>query len=231
MTPFEGFSKKTVEFFDKLKKNNNKKWFDKHKGDYDSYVLEPSRAFVTEMGERLKDISPDIFAVPKVNKSLFRIHRDIRFSPDKSPYKTHMGIFFWEGSRPRMDCSGFYCHLEPPLLMVGVGDYIIPRNLLDRYRRAVVDPEYGEELSDIVKKISKLKDCTLGGKHYKRIPAGYDPSHPNAELLLHNGLHAGFKTNIQDDFYSSRFIDYCWEKFKLLAPLHKWLVEIKIGEY
>ena len=231
MEPFSGFSKKTVVFFNKLKKNNNKDWFESNKSDYESYVLEPSKAFVTTMGERLKDISSNIVAVPKVNKSLFRLHRDTRFSPDKSPYKTYMGIFFWEGSRPRMECSGFYFHLEPPMLLVGVGAYMIPRNLLDRFRRSVIDPEYGEELSGIIKKIVKVKGCVVGGKHYKRLPAGYDPSHPNAELLLYNGLHAYFENSIPDDFYSSTFVDYCLKKFKHLAPLHKWLVKRGIGEY
>lgn len=231
MTSFKGFSRKMVDFFTSLEKNNNKEWFESHRKDYETFVMEPSKAFVEAMGERLKVFSSDIIAVPKVNKSLFRIHRDTRFSPDKSPYKTYLGIFFWEGVRPRMDCSGFYFHLEPPILLLGVGIYIIPRHLLDRYRRSVVDPEYGEELSGIINEISKIKGCVLGTKHYKRVPTGYDPSHLNAELLLHNGLHAYFETDIPEEFYSGRIIDYCWERFKLLAPLHKWLVKIKIGEY
>jgi len=230
VSEFKGFSKNTVEFFNELKGNNNKKWFESHRKDYEAFVMQPAKAFVVAMGERLKAVSSNILAVPKVNKALFRINRDIRFSLDDRPYKTNLGIFFWEGSRPRMECSGFYFHLEPPKLLLGAGIYMIQKRLMDRYRRMVVDPEYGEELYDIIKKISRLKDCDLGGKYYKRIPYGNDASHPNAKLLLHNGLYAGCETDIPDELYSKRLIDYCWKKFRALAPLHKWLVSVKIGK-
>ena len=223
---FKGFSRETIDFFSDLSRNNNKEWFDRNKKNYETFVIEPARAFVTAMGERLEAVSPHIIANPKVNRSLFRIYRDIRFSPDKSPYKTHLGIFFWEGNRPRMECSGFYFHLEPRQLILGVGIYMFPRQLLDRYRRSVVDPEYGRELLDILTKISGIKDLKLGGEHYKRIPAGYDPSHPNAKLLLYNGLYGGYETHIPEELYSRSLIDYCWDKFIPLVPLHKWLVSM-----
>jgi uncharacterized protein (TIGR02453 family) len=223
---FQGFSEETIEFFHNLRKNNNKGWFGSHKNDYETFAMKPARAFITAMGSRLKTLSPDINAVPKVNKSLFKIHRDIRFSPDKSPYKTHLGIFFWEGNRPRMECSGFYFHLEPSKLMMGVGLYMFPRQLLDHYRRSVIHPEYGKELSTLLKKILQIKGFNLGGEHYKRVPAGYDPSHPNARLLLHNGLYVGQETGLPDELYSSGLLDYCWKKYRPLAPLHWWLVSM-----
>lgn len=228
---FQGFSKKTVQYFNNLKKNNNREWFHSHRKDYDTNVMEPSSAFVFAMGTRLKALSPNIMVIPKVNRSLFRISRDTRFSADKSPYKTNMGIFFWEGSRPRMECSGFYFHLEPPKLMLGVGIYMFPKQAFGRYRKAVVAPESGEELSAIIKKISKLEGYELGGKHYKRVPSGFDSSHSNAELLLYNGLYAGITTDIPDELYSTRIIDYCWKRFKPLVPLHQWLLSIRIGHF
>jgi len=221
---FQGFSKKTVKFFNDLKKNNTKKWFQDHKQDYETHVMQPARAFVMAMGDKLRTHVPDIVAVPKINKSLFRINRDTRFSPDKSPYKTNMGIFFWEGNRPRMECSGFYFHMEQSILMMGVGIYMFPKYLFDTYRNSVVHDKFGEELTDIVAKIEKKKGYQIGGKHYKRLPAGFDPSHPNAELLLFNGFHAGFETSIPEEFYSKKLVDYCWKKFQPLFPLHSWLV-------
>ena len=223
---FQGFSKETIEFFYNLRKNNNKDWFGRHKKEFEAYVMEPSRAFIVALGKRLRSLSPDIIAVPRVNKSLFKIHRDIRFSPDKSPFKTHLGIFFWEGNRPRMECSGFYFHLEPPKLILAVGLYVFPRQLLDHYRRWIVHPEYGKELSSLLKKILQIKGLELGGQHYKRVPAGYDPSHPNAKLLLHNGLYLGQETELPDELYSSRLLEYCWKKYRPLAPLHRWLVSM-----
>lgn len=223
---FQGFSKETVSFFNQLRRNNNKEWFERHRDIYEAHVLEPAKAFVLAMGKRLRAISPNIIAVPKVNKSLFRINRDTRFSLDPSPYKTNLGILFWEGSRSRMKCSGFYFQIEPPKLILGVGVYMFPDRLLDRFRRAVVHPKSGKELSQIVKKISKMGEFELGGKHYKRVPAGFDRSHPNAELLLHNGLHAGRETDIPKELFTPGLVDYCFEKYKPLVPLHKWLVAV-----
>ncbi len=226
---FDGFFKDTVSFFNRLKKHNEKEWFQSHREDYESFVLMPARSFVVEMGERLKQISPDIKAVPKINKSLFRINRDTRFSADKSPYKTHMGIFFWEGVRPRMECSGFYIHLEPPNLMIGVGIYMFPKQELFRFRKAVIDPNSGEKLSQVLTSISRLEGYEIGGTHYKRVPSGFERSHPNSKLLLHNGLYAGRTIPVPDEFFSAELIDFCWQNFKALAPLHLWLVENKIG--
>jgi uncharacterized protein (TIGR02453 family) len=221
---FSGFSKDTVRFFTELRRNNNRDWFEAHRAAYETEVMEPAKAFVTAMGARLRSICPRILAVPKVNKSIFRLNRDARFSLDPSPYKTNLGLYFWEGGQSRMEASGFYFHLEPPNLLLGVGIYIVPSQLLARYRRAVADPKKGKKLGRIVALISRLKGSTLGGKHYKRVPAGFDHSHPNAELLKHTGLYAGFETRIPPDFFSARLLDYCYQRFKAAAPLHRWLV-------
>ena len=169
---FPGFPKRTVTFLRELAAHNDRDWFAAHKAEYEAAVMEPSRAFVLAMGERLRRLAPGIRSDPRANGSLFRIYRDTRFSPDKSPYKTNLGIFFWEGGGPRMDCPGYYFHLEPPNLMLGGGLYIFSRPLLERYRRAVADPEYGPELAAMVKKISARPGYTLGGEHYKRVPRG-----------------------------------------------------------
>jgi uncharacterized protein (TIGR02453 family) len=110
MSKFRGYPRELITFFDQLKRNNTKEWFTEHKKDYEAYVKQPSEGFVLAMGAKLKAISPGIHAIPKVNQSLFRLNRDTRFSKDKTPYKTNLGIWFWEGGRKRMECSGFYFH-------------------------------------------------------------------------------------------------------------------------
>ena len=223
VSKFRGFSKETVAFFRGLKRNNSRDWFESHREIYQIHVLEPAKAFVVAMGLRLKEISPDIVAAPKVNKSIFRLNRDTRFSLDKSPYKPNLGIYFWEGPRSRMESPGFYVHLEPPTFVLGAGYYMFPDWLMERYRRAAVHPKYGKELAAILKKIAETTDFEIGGKHYKRVPTGYDPSHPNAPLLLHNGLHAGLESTLPDELFTPGLVDFCFEKFKPLAPLHRWL--------
>jgi uncharacterized protein (TIGR02453 family) len=223
---FSGFSSETVDFFIKLKKNNTREWFEAHRESYETYVLAPSRAFVSAMGNRLRTLCPKIISVPRVDKSIFRLHRDTRFSLDKSPYKTNLGIYFWEGGKSRMDGPGFYVHLEPPKFLLGAGFFMFPDRLLDYYRRAVVHPRWGGELRRIIDEISKTSDLKLGGKKYKRLPAGFDPAHRNAELLLHNGLHVSYETTIPQEFVTPGLVDYCLEKFKPAIPLHKWLVAL-----
>lgn len=223
IAPFRGFSRDTVRFFNGLKRNNSRDWFEKNRAIYEDHVLAPAKAFVAEMGARLKTIAPRIMAVPQVNKSIFRLNRDTRFSTDPSPYKTNLGVYFWEGGGPRMEAPGFYFHLEPPTIILGAGFYMFPDSVLDRFRKAAVDPKRGAELSRILKAILADPRFELGGRHYKRVPAGFDPAHPNADLLKHRGLHVGFEAKVPEELFSARLIDYGFAKYAAMAPLHDWL--------
>ncbi len=222
---FPGFPKASVKFFKDLAQNNSKAWFDAHREEYEQNVVLPSEQFVIAMGARLQKLSPKVNADPRVNRSLFRLNRDTRFSKDKTPYKTHMGIMFWEGSRPRMECSCYYMHLEPPTLMLGIGIYEFTPELLEVYRKACVHPKLGPELNKIAKQLTK-KGYNLGGKFYKKVPRGFEAEHPNAELLLHNGMHAGIEMKIPAEFHAPKLLDIAFAHYKNMAPLHKWLVAV-----
>ena len=222
MSQFDGFPKEFFSFFNKLKKNNSKQWFEKNRKDYESYVLNPSREFVVEMGKKLRRIAPEINAIPQINKSLFKLNRDVRFSKDKSPYKTYMGIWLWEGSRKRMESSGFYLHVENKTILIGVGIKMFPKPLLDRFRQAVAEKKSGGELKKLVKKISG-QGYVIDGKHYKKVPRGYEADHPNADLLLYNGLTARSEEKVPDEFFSDAIIDYAYSHYRNMLPLHKWL--------
>ncbi len=219
---FKGFSSETLKFFKKLKKCNDKNWFGMHREEYDDYVLSPAKAFIVAMGEKLKEISPTVNADPRTNKSLFRINRDIRFSKDKTPYKTHMAIIFWDGPLARMESSGFYFHLEPDSLALGVGLYKFTRPQLEEYRNSVVHPEFGSQLVRAYDEISG-KGYKFGGKNYKRIPGDFDPGHENAQFLLYDGMHAGRNFSIPDEFYSGELLDFCLGPYKDMLPIQRWL--------
>lgn len=223
---FTGFPEETVKFFKGLTKNNYKVWFDEHKGDYENFVKAPAQAFVSDMGIRLREVSPKVNADPRVNKSIFRIYRDARFSKDKRPYKTHLGIFFWEGPGKKMECPGYYFHLEPPNLMLGAGLYMFPREYLEEYRESAVHKKYGPALAKAIDEINKKGPYTIGGTCYKRVPRGYDPEHKNAELLKHKGLFARIETRTPKELHSEALLDYCFEKWRDMSALHKWLVEM-----
>jgi len=110
--------------------------------------------------------------------------------------------------------------------MLGGGMYTIPDNLLARFRQALVDPKRGAEIRKIVAAIRAVPGFSVDGEHYKRVPAGFDPGHPNAGLLKHRGLYAGIESKIPDEFYSARLVDYCFERFAPLLPLHRWLMKL-----
>jgi uncharacterized protein (TIGR02453 family) len=223
---FSGFPRESVQFFASLRENNNKVWFDSHRKEYDTYVLEPARSFVVALGERLRDSAPGIQADPRTNRSIFRIHRDTRFSNDKSPYKTHLALFFWEGSGPRMENPGFYFHFDDETLILGEGIYRFPGDMLGTYRESVVHPEQGKQLEEALEDIRKKGRYTMGVGKYKRVPRGYDRAHPRAELLLYDGLHAGESVPIPEYLFSTSLIDRCCSVFSDLLPLHRWLVEL-----
>ena len=120
MSEFTGFPPQTLDFLTGLSANNSKDWFDAHRSDYDAYWVEPAKAFVEAAGEALVDLAPEIEAQPRVNGSIFRVNRDIRFSKDKRPYKDHRDFWFWEGQR-KQAVSGFFMRITPDALGIGVG--------------------------------------------------------------------------------------------------------------
>jgi uncharacterized protein (TIGR02453 family) len=223
--PFTGFPKECVEFYRALKKNNSKTWFDNHKDDYDYYVMNPARDFVVDMGKALQKISPGIHADPRVNKSLFRIYRDTRFSNDKTPFKTNLGIWFWEGDGKRFDYSGFYFHLEPPNIMLAAGKHKFEPGYMKAFRDSVVHEIHGPKLIKAIKQVEKA-GYQVGSKQYKKTPRGYDKDHPYADYLLFDGMYGFHETKIPTQFYSDDLIEYSYKIFKALAPVHKWLVEM-----
>ena len=126
----------------------------------------------------------------------------------------------WEGDGPRMECSGYYFHLSPLNLMLGVGIHMFPKEMHKVYRDSVVDPRYGSSLKEAITEVSKEDKYSIGGKHYKRVPRGYDPENENAELLLYNGLHVGYENDIPEEFYSAALLDFCFREYQDLYPVH-----------
>lgn len=218
------FPKKTVAYLRKLTKNNNRQWFEANRELYTSHFLEPCIQFVLEMGDRLQDIDPDIVAIPKVDKSIFRLHRDVRFSKDKTPYKTNAGLYFWNGKMRKMDASGFYVHIEPNYWGVGLGIYMFPPQLLKKYRDVVSNSASAKELHQIVRSLEK-KGYTIGGKKYKKTPKGYNPNTLYPGYLLYEGIYAWYESDDFKKIDGGKAVNFIFKIFKDMLPLHKWLVK------
>ncbi|MBI9071687.1 MAG: DUF2461 domain-containing protein [Melioribacteraceae bacterium] len=217
------FIDEAVKFFEKLKLNNNREWFHENKDTYQNNVIEPVKIFIELMGMRLREISPDIIYEARVNKSIFRINRDVRFSKDKSPYKTNLGLLFWEGTKPKMECSGYYFHIDPESFFLGTGFYQFTKETLKRYRETVNNPVKNKELTKIMSKLEK-KGYQFGGKHYKKLPRGFDGEVANPDLLLYNGFYGFFESKDLNELKKDP-LEYAYSKFKEMHQLHKWLVD------
>ena len=152
---FEGFGKGTTLFLSGLARNNDKKWFEAHREDYESHLMEPAKSFVEAIGPRLKKLDKSIHAEAKVNGSIMRINRDIRFSKDKSPYKDHLDLWFWSGTQKGWDKSGFFFRLTPKRLMLGAGMHGFMRPVLAKYRKAVADARKGAALASVGKDVTR----------------------------------------------------------------------------
>ncbi len=171
-----------LQFLGQLAKNNNREWFQKNKDSYEHDVREPLLKFIEAFAPRLAKISPHFVANPsKVGGSLFRIHRDTRFSRDKSPYKTYVGVQFRHERAKDVHAPGFYMHIQPDGVFVGVGLWHPDADALGLIREAIVDDPVAWKRAKSTKAFKEHFE--LAGDSLKRAPKGYDPDHPLIEDL------------------------------------------------
>lgn len=224
---FPGFPKATSAFLRGLSKNNDKAWFDAHRDDYQSCYVGPAKALVEAMAPHLGKLSPDVHAEPRINGSIFRINRDVRFSKDKRPYKDHLDLWFWQGpdGRRSKECPGYFFRMTPTQLYVGAGMHQLDKRALGRYREAVADETSGKALEAALKKATRLAGAQVGGETYKRVPKGFDPEHPRADLLRHSGLFVEWLGPIPDEATTPKLPAWIMERYRAFAPVQRWLVE------
>ena len=182
MTKTSFFSPKLFSFLKALKRNNSREWFKANQERYEDDVREPCFRFISAFAPRLEKISGALVANPsKRGGSLFRIHRDTRFSKDKSPYKTHSGIHFRHARAKDAHAPGFYLHLEPGNIFVGAGIWRPDGDTLGKIRNAI--SEKPRDWSRVAHAKAFRKHWRFGGDVLKRPPRGYDKEHPMIEDL------------------------------------------------
>lgn len=174
------FTPDTFRFLEDLAENNRREWFEANRERYDESVRLPAQRFILAVGERLDRLSPHLRADPRpVGGSLFRIHRDVRFSRDKRPYKTATGIQFRHAAGRDAHAPGLYLHIEPGACFVGLGIWRPGREALRRIRDAIVeDPEAWIRARDHGPFRERFE---LGGESLVRGPRGFDLDHPLME--------------------------------------------------
>ena len=176
------FTTQGMSFLAELEQNNTRDWFHENKSRYEDLIRTPALNFIDDMENDLTHLSPYFLAISKkVGGSLMRVHRDVRFSKDKSPYKTNIGIQFRHEMGKDVHAPGFYVHVEPGECFVGVGIWRPDSSALGKIRDAIVERDTFW-LSAINDKNFK-KNFDLSGESLKTQPRGYDKEHPLIEDL------------------------------------------------
>ena len=220
------FTKEAVNFYENLKKNNNKEWFAENRHIYDNIIIPNAKDYITDMGQKLKTIVPDINYAPKIDGSIFRIHKDARINKGKAPFKTHLGIIFWSGNS-RLSNPCFYLHIEPPFYYTGVGIARFSPEILSSYRLMVNSKKYQDTLINITNTVQTNYFNILGDK-LKNVPKGIEPvNHTAAEFLKYKSIYINDEMPINKDFYSETFFSYTFDVFKKLVCFFNFLKDVK----
>jgi uncharacterized protein (TIGR02453 family) len=217
------FDKEFFGFLNELKQNNTREWFQANKERYRSVVQEPLLRFISDFSESLHGISPEFVADPRPSGgSMFRIYRDVRFSKDKSPYKTHAAAQFRHRAGRDAHAPGFYLHLEPGNVFVGAGSWHPGREALQSIRTAIA--EEPDQWRRILGDDRFAKRHKLVGESLKRPPRGFDPEHPLIDELKRKDFISIENFN-QTRACSAGFIDSVAASFSTAAPLVRFLTE------
>ncbi len=209
-----------IRFLSALSENNNREWFAENKSWYES-VKKQFDELSKELILKIAAFDEDIKNV-EAAECVFRIYKDIRFSKDKTPYKTHFGVFIASAGGRKSQRGGYYLHLDPAGCFVGVGVWCPPPNLLKALRKSVYDNI--EELNEIryEAKFANLFTHFFEEDKLKKVPAGFPADFPDAELLKlkHYLVEYKFDKNLLE---KDNFADEIVGIFKTAAPFNKFL--------
>ena len=224
-SPF--FVPSSLRFLRALARNNERPWFEAHRREYESLVQGPMRELVDEMDVRFAHFAPEIVGEPK--RSIFRIYRDVRFSADKSPYKTQAACWFFHrdashrvGQESHGGGAGFYFQLAPGNSLSGGGIWMPPRDALIRLRDAIAERPAAlartVEAPAVASRFGGLDEDAM----LQRVPRGYAPDHRAATWLKRRSFTLG-RAFTDRDVVSPRLVDLLADDFALMLPLVRWL--------
>ena len=217
---FNGFDKGFLEFLQNLKQNNTKDWFAKNKNYYDKHIKSSCKNLVYDLGNYFYSNHLPYVADDKI--SLFRIHRDVRFSPNKDPYKTNIGLYFPFSFNPALakksTSIGLYLHFEPNNCFVAGGYYMPEPAELKQFRTRIY--EDFEEFDSIINSEifkSHFTDIMKMTEPLKKVPLGFPKEHPSVEYLKIKDL--SFTAVIPENIiYSTELLEFAKQKAEVLTP-------------
>ena len=218
-TPY--FSPSTFKFLSQLALSNTRGWFEEHKSEYEQLVREPSLALIRDFAPRLRKISKHFVAVDKkVGGSLMRVQRDVRFSKDKSPYKTNIGIQFRHAVGKDVHAPGLYLHISPDECFLGSGIWHPEPAVLERIRARILEKPAAWKKAAHATSFRALYH--LGGDSLKRPPRGVALEHPLVEDLMRKD-HIASMPLTPKQVTSSQLLGVLETSFGMSKPYLKFL--------
>jgi uncharacterized protein (TIGR02453 family) len=218
--PFSGFDKGQVRFFRQLAARQDREWFKEHKDEYVSLAERPMKELLDALHPALaRQYKGFALKPPKY----FRIYRDVRFSKDKSPFKTGVAsVITLKGDEEDGPPAALYAHfgLED---YAGAGHWHLPPDKLARYRKLVADDRSGGELQKRVDALTKKGFKVASFEATKRVPPGFAPDHPRAELLKRKGLGVSFPTIPKAVRFSPKLASWLTARSAEAAKLITWV--------
>lgn len=210
------FTRQTFAFLSFLAANNNREWFEAHKQDYEDFVRTPALNFIGDMSDEMPTISQHFLAQPKkVGGSLMRLQRNLRFSRDKTPYKTNIGIQFRHEVGKDVHAPGYYVHIEPGECFVGIGLWHPEADVLFRIREGIL--KNGDAWVAAHNNKNFRKHFSLEGDSLANAPRGYAKDHPLVEDLKRKDF-IGLAALSETDMTSKNFRAQVVERFKQAEP-------------
>ncbi len=217
------FTPDAFAFLRDLAANNERAWFHENKRRYEDSVRQPALDFITDFAEPLATLSPYFVADSRtVGGSLFRIHRDTRFSKDKTPYKTNIGIQFRHESGKDVHAPGLYFHVDTKDVFLGAGMWHPDAPSLKKIRAAIDEDPAGWKRVTRSKKL--LAEWAFEGDSLKRAPKGYDPEHPMIDDLRRKD-HIAVLRMKKSDVTRPDLPDYLAKQLAVTKPFMKYLTE------
>ena len=216
-TPAPRFTQQTLKFLRALKRNNNREWFGSHKAEYEANVRAPMLAIIEWLAEDFSRIAPDLVASPR---SMYRIYRDTRFSPDKTPYKTQVAAAFPHARLPKHESAALYFHLAPDQLWVGGGLYAPQRCQLHTIRKHICSNL--SSFRSLVESTTMRRMGGIKGTALQRVPRGFTRDHEAGEYLKLKQYLLGVELD-PTLATSPRFYSTLLRRFTAVAPLVQFL--------
>jgi uncharacterized protein (TIGR02453 family) len=222
MTDFNGFPKEFFAFFRELKANNERPWFEANKSRFRETVQAPMSAFISAMATPLARISKQFLADPRPHGgSMFRIHRDVRFSKDKRPYKEHGACQFRHRLGRDVHAPGFYVHLAPKEVFVGAGLWMPDADALLKIRTAIAEqPAAWKRI--VTGKGFVNTFGAIEGEQLQRPPRGFDPAHPFIADIRRKSFVVG-RDSSETAARSPQFLAETADCFAAAAPFMRFL--------